>query len=200
VTIDDMAEPEDLFRRQEALRAEADVVHDDLDLRRLEALGRPIMVGSAALGLMVRRDLDITVVCPSLDETVADAVAQLGAGLARHPRVRIVTIRDDTGDWNVGPLYPDGLYLGVTYRSSGGRDWTIDLWFVDEPDRQPDLAHLRDLPEQLTPETRLAILTIKQTYVDEGMAVSGHEVYTAVLEHGVRDRDEFDRWRQGPGS
>jgi hypothetical protein len=31
----------------------------------------------------------------------------------------------------------------------------VDIWFVDDPDRQPDLAHARDLPKRLTAETPL---------------------------------------------
>lgn len=37
----------------------------------------------------------------------------------------------------------------------------MDLWFVDQPARQPDLAHLRDLLPSLTPQRRAAILAIK---------------------------------------
>lgn len=121
---------------------------------RLPALGTPTWVGSAALGLMVRRDLDVTVACPALGISVTEAVAELGARLAVHPRVRQVQFRDDTGHWNTDPAYPDGLCLGVEYRSSRGDDWTLDIWFVDEPGRQPDLADLRAMPPRLTPETR----------------------------------------------
>jgi hypothetical protein len=32
-------------------------------------------------------------------------------------------------------------------------EWTLDLWFVDEPDRQPDLAHVQPGPARVTPET-----------------------------------------------
>jgi hypothetical protein len=187
-----------LVRRQEELRAEADAVSADLRLdERLSALGEPIRVGSAALGLMVRRDLDVTVACPVLDAAATEAVARTGAGLAVHPRVREVRFRDDTGYWNTDPAYPDGLYLGVGYRSAEGRDWTLDLWFVDEPERQPDLADLRTLPPRLTPETRAAILEIKEAWAgrpEYGRAVHGVDVYRAVLDDGVRTPGEFTRW------
>jgi hypothetical protein len=35
---------------------------------------------------------------------------------------------------------------------------------VDDPDRQPDLAHVRDLPKRLTAETRAAILVVKEAW------------------------------------
>ncbi|WP_410575604.1 hypothetical protein [Amycolatopsis sp. cmx-4-61] len=188
-----------LLEQQKELQVEADKVHEHLGLAKLAELGTPNRVGSAALGLMVRRDLDITVVCAELDEKTADEVARIGAELIRHPRVRVVNMRDDTGHWNVDPDYPDGLYLGVKYRSLEGKDWNLDIWFVDEPDRQPDLAHLKSFPAKLDDEARLAILAIKQAWAENagyGSVVSSVDVYNAVLEHGVRSPEQFEQWRQ----
>src|SRR2546422_5051179 len=124
---------DDLLRRQDALQAEGGAVEDDRKLgEALSPLGKPVRVGSAALGLMVWRDLDFTVVSPLLDVA---AVAQVGARLAPHPRIREVRFRDDTGAWNTDPTYPDGLYLGLGYRSPTGDDCKIDIWCVDQPAR-----------------------------------------------------------------
>jgi hypothetical protein len=148
-----------LARRQVQLQLEAEQIAADLDLPLvLSEMGEPVRVGSAALGLMVHRDLDGTVVRPGLPVA---GVARIGATLAVHRWVRQVLFRNDTGPWNVDPRYPDGLYLGLLYRSVAGKDWTIDVWFVSEPDRQPDLAHLRTLPPRLIPDARAAILRIK---------------------------------------
>ncbi|MFF3492307.1 hypothetical protein ACFYWS_13235 [Streptomyces sp. NPDC002795] len=74
------------------------------------------------------------------------AVSEVGAQLASHPRVRVVTLRNDTGGWNAEPdAYPDGLYLGVECRSSAGAVWNLDLWFLTDPERQPPTAHLTTL-------------------------------------------------------
>ena len=110
----------------------------------------------------------MTVVCPRLD---VDAVVKVGSRLALHPRIREVVFRNDTGAWNTNtnPTYPDGLYLGLSYRSARGDDWKSDIWFVDEPDRQPDLGHIRTLPSQLTDETRLAILRVKSVGLATGV-------------------------------
>jgi hypothetical protein len=195
-----MAISEELFTRQDALQAEADAVERHLGLdKALKEWGDPVRVGSAALGLMVRPDLDITVVCPALDDAVTEAVAGVGAGLLRHPRVRQVTLRDDTGHWNTDPAYPDGLYIGVKYRSLEGKDWNLDIWFVDEPDRQPDLEHVKEFPARLTDESRLAILDIKTAWADNagyGSVVQSYDVYRAVLDDGVRDAAQFEEWRK----
>lgn len=184
------------FGRQAALQHEADAAAADLALDELlGALGTPVRVGSSALGLMVWRDLDVTVVCPTLN---AGAVAALVPRLASHPRVREVSFRNDTGVWNREPeLYPDGLYVGLRYRSKAGHDWKADIWFVDAPDRQPDLAHLRTIAPRLHDEARDAILTIKERWhrkPDYGRIVFSYDIYMAVLDKGVRTPEAFERW------
>jgi hypothetical protein len=190
---------DDLFRRERLLQAEAQAVLDDLDLLAgLEAVGDPIRTGSSALGVMVKPDIDVTTACPRLDLAAFDAVTQLATRLARHERVRQITFRNDTGDWNAEPdKYPDGLFLQVRYRSQRPRDWGLDLWFVDQPERQPDLAHLRTLLPRLTDETRAAILRIKEEWTprpEYGRQVNGTLIYEAVLDGGVRRLPDFAEW------
>src|SRR5258708_15881622 len=89
-----------LLERQEALQAEAHAIIADLEvLALLGRLGTPTHTGSSALGLMVRRDIDVTTVCPTLDTA---AVFDLGRSLATHPRVLRLTFRNDTGHWRTG--------------------------------------------------------------------------------------------------
>jgi hypothetical protein len=190
------------FEQQAELQAEARAVEADLQLEQLLApIGEVNRVGSAALGLMVRRDLDLTVVCSKL---AVEPVTAVGARLAAHPRVNTVTFRNDSRQWKTNPNYPDGLYLGVGYRSPGNDDWTLDIWFVDEPERQPDLAHMRWMPDKLTPEARTTILEIKSVWAarpEYGMTLRGVDIYTAVLTDGVRTLEEFDQWlgQRAPG-
>ncbi|MFI5772656.1 hypothetical protein ACIA74_29910 [Streptomyces sp. NPDC051658] len=194
-----MTVTEELLRQQDTLRSAADGVSADLRLEELlPEVGRPVRVGSYALGLMVRRDLDVTVICPQLDPPTLEAVVRIGAQLAQHQRVRQVRFRDDTGEWNTDPDYPDGLYLGVDCRSVQGQDWTLDIWFVDEPDRQPDLAHLKAMPPRLTSETRSAILEVKRAWADRaeyGKSVKSVDIYRSVLDDHVRTPEQFDEWR-----
>jgi hypothetical protein len=184
---------EELLRRQDELQAAADAVVADLGLPGLLAeLGEPVRTGSSALGLMVVPDIDITVVCPSLDTA---AVAGLAARLARHERVRVVQFRKDDGRWNAEPeAYPDGLYLGLKYRHDGP-EWNADIWFVDEPDRQPDLGHVRTLPGRITPAARAAILLIKHSRP----GYRSFDVYRSVLDDGVRTPGDYDTWRATHG-
>jgi hypothetical protein len=189
-------EETELLGRQRALQEEAEQVRTRLDLDRvLGAVGNPVLVGSAALGLMVWRDIDTTVVCQSLEKR---AVLAAATELAAHQDVKTMQFRDDSGRFNQEPeKYPDGLYIGLRFHPAETAEWTLDLWFVDDPDRQPDLAHLRAMPERLTDETRLAILRIKtlwSTRPEYGKSVSSLDIYTAVLDHDVRDTGDFDKW------
>jgi hypothetical protein len=181
---------------QAQLRAEADAVEAELELTALlGGLGEPVRVGSAALGLMVRRDLDITVICSALDHATRAGVASIGAQLATRPQVREVRLRNDTGFWNIDPAYPDGLYLGVTYRALDGENWTLDIWFVDEPGRQPDLTHLRTLMSRLDERSRAVILDIKTELAGRDDSTQpSYNVYRAVLDHGITTAAAFDAW------
>jgi hypothetical protein len=134
-------ETTELLARQRALQAEAEQVRARLDLDRvLGAVGNPVLVGSTALGLMVRRDIDTTVVCQSLDKRPVLAAA---TELAAHQDVKAMQYRDDSGRFNQDPeKYPDGLYIGLRYHPAQMPEWMLDLWFVDDPDRQPDLIEV----------------------------------------------------------
>jgi predicted RecB family nuclease len=95
--------------------------------------------------------------------------------------------------------YPDGLYLDVGYRSPTNNDWKLDIWFVDEPERQPDLAYMRWIPDKLTREARTTILLIKSAWASRpeyGKSAKSFDIYSAVLEDGVRTLEAFDEWLQ----
>jgi hypothetical protein len=194
---------QDLLATQKQLQAEADQVVRALDLvDELAKLGQPTRVGSSALGLMVRRDIDITVSCERLDEVTLAGFAQLGARLMlRDDLVVAVRFRNDSKAWNAEPQnYPDGLYLGLSVRTADGANWTFDIWLVDQPERQPDLVHLRTLLPRLTDADRVVILTIKHALAVGDSAdgkIPSALVYEAVMDHGVRTVAGFRGWYAG---
>lgn len=179
-----------LFERQLGLQSEAATVIMDLKLLDvLRTAGVPKLVGSVASGLMVWRDIDVTVACEELNMSSVLAIAR---GLLQHPKVRGVQIRNDTGRWNEDPsVYPDGLFIGIDYRSDEA--WDLDIWFVDEPDRQPDLKHVDWLHERLTDKTRATILELKH-HLHGTPGYSSYRIYQAVLEHDVESVEEFESW------
>ncbi len=185
----------ELFARQDALQAQAVDILADLDaFALLRSVGKATQTGSSALGLMVARDIDITTLCPSLELT---PVFELGHRLAAHPRVRRLTFRNDTGRWNTESVYPDGLYWLVEYVADPDITWTIDLWFLREGTTQFDLEHMKTLPGRLTPETRAAILRIKEAVFADTSRPRGpsYAIYEAVLDHGIRSPEAYARYR-----
>lgn len=193
-----------LLDQQNSLQAAADqlvaVLQFDAMLARI---GRPVRVGSSAMGLMVRRDIDITVTCPDLGATTLAAFAQIGADLMqRTDCVSAVRFRNDSGPWNADPAaYPDGLYLGLTVRDAQGDDWTFDIWAVDQPARQPDLRHLETLLPRLNHGNRETILTIKQAVLGWPVdrRVPSAWVYDAVVDDGIADAAQFEAWLHRTG-
>ncbi|MFE0557718.1 hypothetical protein ACFW1P_17585 [Paenibacillus sp. NPDC058910] len=184
-----------LLLQQKALQDEASEVAHELRLYELlSQAGEPVRVGSSALGLMVWRDLDMTVICSRLTQQL---IAQIASELMLHAGVRELKFINDTGVYNTDPAYPDGLYIGLKYKSQQGKEWKMDIWFVDEPERQPDLKHIVTMPEQLTQERREAILQIKSDWAsrDEyGKTVRSFDIYTAVLEENIRTPEQFQAW------
>jgi quercetin dioxygenase-like cupin family protein len=175
-------EQERLANRAAELRGRLEI---DAELSRI---GQPTLVGSAALRVMVARDIDLTVAVPRLDAQVKRAVLELSGRLSARPDVREVTVRDDTGTWNTDPDYPDGLYLHLECVDADRDRWSFDIWFVDEPDRQPDLQHLRSMQSLVTPETQAKILAIKRATRGlraDGTRLPSYEVYRAVLFEGA---------------
>jgi hypothetical protein len=100
-----------------------------------------------------------------------------------------------------GPHSPSGrpvdqrYYFVLRYDTAAGNQWKIDIsvWLSAAPRNQrPQLEHLA---RELTPETRPAILWIKDVWHRLPVypyEVGGTDVYDAVLEHGVRTLSQFE--------
>lgn len=185
-----------LHEQQNSLQKEANAVLTKLRLPgRLSVIGRPIQVGSSALGLMTWRDLDITVICAELD---LKKVAKICSDLIGLEGVHHLRFKNDAGDWNQDvTTYPDGLYVSLTYQLDADKEWNIDIWFIDEPERQPDLQHIKTLPSLLNPINREVILSIKQAWCQKPeyrKTVSGYLIYDAVLHQGISSLEAFNEW------
>jgi hypothetical protein len=184
---------EALLERQDALQAEAERLVGQLALpEMLERAGRGERLGSSVFGLMVWRDLDFGVSCGHLSPGRAWETMM---PLAVHPRTTRLEYRNE-----IGRLAPPELrgygryYFVVRHETDAGEEWKIDvsLWSPESPPGPS--AHAGELGRRLTPETRLAVLWIKDawyrlpSYPD---LVSGMDIYDAVLEHGVRTPEQF---------
>jgi hypothetical protein len=170
---------------QERLQVRARELQSELGLGvELARLGEVAVTGSVALRVMVALDVDLTVTVAELGSALLERVTALAARMITRDDVREVLVRDDTGAWNADPAYPDGIYLRISARDALGEEWTVDVWFVDQPERQPDLAHVREFAPLVTPETQSAILERKRAtrgLASDGTRLPSYLIYDAVL-------------------
>lgn len=185
----------DLLRRQELLQAEAQSVLAELDVvQLLTSAGSLRQVGSSVLGLMVWRDIDLAVSSPNVS---IERVYEIMRPLYTYPRVKEVRYFNQSGPLNsTGLQIYERYFFMVFYDTTAAKEWKIDISFWLGEGIHPEPIH--DAIEQhLTPETRLAILWIKDMWYQLPLyrtEVYSTDIYDAVLQHGVRTPTEFDRY------
>lgn len=190
------ASDEELRARQSALQAEARDVLAELDRFGLfEEVGPPAPTGSYVSGLMCWRDLDLGV-HTGPDFSPRDVLRLLRRAVD-VPGVVGFDYRDERGPrCPTGALRDERYHVPITLRRGPGT-WRIDLsvWLHD-PHLNVTAWHAA-LRDTITDEQRCAVLRIKDVwhrlpnYPDE---ISGLEIYTAVLDHGVRTPPQFAAW------
>ena len=182
----------ELLRRAAALSQEAGEVLADLGLLELVApVGRGELVGSTSFGLALARDIDLDILCPSLEGgPIWDALRPL----LDHPRVMKVAWTDQRGRFiNLGQPENEGIYCGIAYiadEAPWDLRWKIDCWFFRDDLPRPDIK-MRDRLLDVSGEERLAILRLKDAAIRAGRyspeaELLGIHVYEAVLDRGVR--------------
>lgn len=169
-----------------ALRCEAEAILRETDLlARLAPYGQAGLVGSVALDLVVKRDIDLhLLVAPG---RLFPTVEALWRALLDLPRVREVRITDYRAQ--------GALKLAVDAYPGPSGEWSIDIWVTERP-AETAFQHTADVLARLAPEHRAAILALKRHYhalerLRDGLST---RIYWAVLEDGVRDVPAMERW------
>jgi hypothetical protein len=116
-----------LLARAEAQRKAAWRVLERFDLLpRWDRYGEPRVVGSVALGVVVRPDIDVAIVTDA--PRVQDGFAVVGE-CAAIPGVLRGRFRADLAPGD--PEFPSGLYWKLDYQADDGVVWTIDMWLLE---------------------------------------------------------------------
>jgi len=190
------ASDEDLLARQSALQDEAQEVLADLDLAGLLGdIGPLLVTGSYVSGLMCWRELDVMVLVGA-QFSPQDVMGVL-ARIVGRAEVTDLQYRDERGPrCGTGQVRDERYHVPVTVQH-GGRGWQIDLtlWLHDLH-HNVTLWH-EQLRDRITAEQRIAVLRIKDDWHRRPAYphhVGGLEIYTAVLEDGVRTPDQFATW------
>lgn len=175
----------------DALRAEATRLLDAGLAAIVSRYGELHVMGSCALNLMTWRDLDLHVVPPSLNVAT---FFRFGGELAQLLQPHRAHFRDETAGSD--PALPRGLYWGLYLHDERHGAWKIDIWWSDRSGLDNSTRFLEHVASRLNPETREAILQIKRAcwrHPEYRRAFTSADVYSAVLDRGVRDVATF--WR-----
>jgi hypothetical protein len=196
VSVDPPASDGELSARQCALQDEAREVLAELDLAALFAdIGPLLMAGSFVSGLMCWRELDVMVLAGG-DFSPGD-VLRLLQRIVGQVRATAFEYHDERGPRCVTGQVRDEPYHVPFTVDRAGTCWRIDLtlWLHD-----PHLNVTRwheELRERITADQRSAVLRIKDvwhrrpTHPDQ---VGGLDIYTAVIDDGVRTPIQFASW------
>ena len=190
------ASDEELLARQRALQEEAREVLATLDLAAVVAdIGPLLLAGSFVSGLMCWRELDVMVLVG--DDFSPQDVMRLLERIVGQTGAVSLEYHDERGPRCVTGQVRDERYHVPFTVERAGHSWQIDLtlWLHD--------AHVNvtrwheELRERITAEQRSAVLRIKEvwhrrpSYPDQ---VGGLDIYTAVIDDGVRTPRQFATW------
>ena len=175
-----------MSKTDRSLRTEAEEILQNLDLLELlNRYGEAQVVGSVALDLVVKRDIDVHLVVRSSD--LLGTVDEIYHQLLEKEHIREVRISD----------YRDraSMKIGIdTYPGASGH-WSIDIWMTHRVETT-GFALVDRLKRALRPEHREAILRIKTEYHRRGRLRDGFSasIYEAVVDKGVQSVEDFHRF------
>ena len=182
-----------LLQRQRLLQEEAQSVLKELNLVELLSTGGVVrQTGSTVLGLMVWRDIDLQVSSPGLS---IEHAFEIMHPLLTHPRVKQVRYLHQSDHFKLADL-DERYFFMVYYECPGQAEWKLDISFWLDEGVRPEPLH-DAIEQQLTPETRLTILRIKDAWYQlpaYRSEVASTDIYDAVLQHGVPTLTEFDQY------
>jgi hypothetical protein len=184
-----------------SLQAEArDVLNELARFGLFDGVGAPLLTGSYVSALMCWRDLDIGLLAGA-DFSPHDVMRLLQRAV-ELPGVVGFEYHDERGPrCPTGRVRDERYHVPITLLRQNAR-WRIDLtvWLHD-PHANVTAWH-ESLRDSITDEQRSAVLRIKDvwhrlpTYPNQ---ISGLDIYTAVIEHGVRSPEQFAAWLAGQG-
>ena len=186
----------DLELQDQQLRAEADALllrHGLLGI--LRQFGTPHLSGSYSLQLMTWRDLDIYLEMQPLN---TERFLDLGRQLGRELKPRRLSFTDHLNFPTTEAL--SGLYWGIRTDELSRGGWKLDVWGVTAEVCAERLAFCEALERDLSPETRLSILKIKNEICrlpEYRKEITSKHIYDAVVSGRATSIEEFWTYLQG---
>lgn len=144
--------------------------------------------GSYALDLMAWPDVDVNVRFAGHHQSIF----ALGSEILKELSPSWFELRHAANEKDSPGIY----FLGFEIRHHSIL-WNVDIWFLDDDRFMANQDWLRTTYEAMTPKRRDSIVAIKQSLLARGVYPterSSMDVYTAVLDGGVHDVEEFNAW------
>lgn len=174
------------------LRAEGlEIIEAFAFLDLLAGFGEVRLVGSVALDLVVKPDIDFHLV---VDQSqVVEVTKAITGELIADERLSELRISDY--------LTMGSLKIGIDNLPGRSTDWSVDIW-ITSTISTTGFEELEKFKSLLNEENRKAILEIKRHYFEKGQLPDGLSpiIYRAVLKEGVKNLQDFqDYYERGPG-
>ncbi|MBD3405421.1 MAG: hypothetical protein GF411_04690 [Candidatus Lokiarchaeota archaeon] len=154
----------------------------------LNSYGDARIVGSVALDLIVKLDLDVHVLL--LLKSPMDLALEL---------IPILLSRDGVGEVRLTDYRDssEGLKISVDSYLGKSGTWSLDIWLTEKVYTTGFLDVLR-LSHRIDSTTRKIILKLKWHYHQRGNLQDGisKEIYEAVIYHDVKTVHEFEHYRK----
>ena len=169
------------------LKIEAEGIIRELQLLDLLAqYGEVRVVGSVALDLIVKLDIDIHLLIAA-ESDLLDVVDHIYHKLLDCQHVREVRITDYREQ--------NAIKIGIDVYPGASGDWSIDIWITDRRE-ETAFEYVERLKHAIRPEHREAILCIKSYYEKRDQLRDGISVliYEAVVDIGIRTIEEFRKF------
>ena len=175
---------------EENQRKAFEIINDIQIVSCWESIGAvPGLVGSLSTGLLMKhRDIDFHIYSFPVDiKKSFEAIAKI----AEHPRIIHIEYTNllDTDEacieWH------------ALYEDKDKMHWQIDMIHIEKGAKYDGYFEnvARRINEVLTPEMRMAILSLKY-FTPDDVSIMGIEYYKAVIKDGVRTYPEFLEWRK----
>ncbi len=159
---------------------------------KLKTIGCPHIVGSYRMDMMAWNDLDIDIENDTMSKERLYELTQfiLAAFMPTWYEAKEEINSDGKTVWF------HGFETMIT-----GELWNVDLWFFDKPTIEKAEQYCDEITRKATPEQKQAILDIKTALIERGLysfdQYTSMDVYTAVLDGGVMNINQFLESRKG---
>jgi len=166
-------------------KQEAEKIIDEISIMPvLKSVGDARIVGSVALDVIVKRDIDIHIVVDDL----FNAIDKIYRHLISHDNVHEVKIKDFGTN--------KGILVGVNEYKTEHGIWSIDFW-VTTDEKTTGFADIKKLLKDMTQEHRDIIIQIKNDYCTNFGGTSGGlspKIYKAVVYDDIKNTEGFKRY------